>query len=206
MKKTELTKQAIIEAATKLLKEKSSVTIKEISEIAGVNIAAINYHFTDKQTLIKIIVKELLDKFQLIVDNFIEIEKTDSESLNKNLSDFISVFYDGVFENLGIIDYIMSPSNKEILETSGAYFQNQFAVDSAFSKKLLSKLGALCGLDSNDERLQVKYSILFSALCFPLILKINHSVTDTPPAVFADKSAIYKKMYVEELVNIIIRE
>lgn len=49
MKKTEFTKTAIINSTVKLLKANGKVTIKEISDDAGVNIAAINYHFTDKK-------------------------------------------------------------------------------------------------------------------------------------------------------------
>ena len=45
MKKTEFTKTAIINSTVKLLKANGKVTIKEISDDAGVNIAAINYHF-----------------------------------------------------------------------------------------------------------------------------------------------------------------
>ena len=52
MKKTEFTKTAIINSTVKLLKANGKVTIKEISDDAGVNIAAINYHFTDKKSLI----------------------------------------------------------------------------------------------------------------------------------------------------------
>lgn len=57
MKKTEFTKTAIINSTVKLLKANGKVTIKEISDDAGVNIAAINYHFTDKKSLISVVIR-----------------------------------------------------------------------------------------------------------------------------------------------------
>ena len=52
MRKSEYTKNAIIASALRLLRQNGKVTVKEISEDAGVNVAAINYHFTDKETLL----------------------------------------------------------------------------------------------------------------------------------------------------------
>ena len=71
MKKTEFTKTAIINSTVKLLKANGKVTIKEISDDAGVNIAAINYHFTDKKSLISVVIRRTISDFKKIADNLV---------------------------------------------------------------------------------------------------------------------------------------
>ena len=71
MKKTEFTKTAIINSTVKLLKANGKVTIKEISDDAGVNIAAINYHFTDKKSLISVVIRRTISDFKKIADRFL---------------------------------------------------------------------------------------------------------------------------------------
>ena len=69
MRKSEYTKNAIIASALRLLRQNGKVTVKEISEDAGVNVAAINYHFTDKETLLSVVIRRLLADLKKIAEN-----------------------------------------------------------------------------------------------------------------------------------------
>lgn len=80
MKKTEFTKTAIINSTVKLLKANGKVTIKEISDDAGVNIAAINYHFTDKKSLISVVIRRTISDFKKIADNLVKLGGTEHSS------------------------------------------------------------------------------------------------------------------------------
>ncbi len=63
MKKTEITKERLIEAAAEIFAEKGfrKATIAEICEKAEANIAAVNYHFGDKENLYSEVWKNLSD-------------------------------------------------------------------------------------------------------------------------------------------------
>lgn len=94
MKKTEFTKTAIINSTVKLLKANGKVTIKEISDDAGVNIAAINYHFTDKKSLISVVIRRTISDFKKIADNLV----ANLAELNTHPEETISAFFNACHE------------------------------------------------------------------------------------------------------------
>ena len=61
MKKSEETTKKILDAVTELLKTNDNITIKDICDKAYINIAAVNYHFGDKDTLINMAVQNIID-------------------------------------------------------------------------------------------------------------------------------------------------
>lgn len=203
MKKTDVTKRSIIDATTDLLRTNGNVTIKEISDKAKVNIAAINYHFNDKQSLVNIVVIELMDKFKQTVEIFLNSDISSREALSKNTGEFLHNFYDTVFNNLCIIKYILAPTNKAILESSGAYFLESFSIGSELTQRILKKISLLSGLDSKSDKIKVKYAILFSALSFPLIFNVNTINNKEIEKFFILNTPEITSLYIDQLISII---
>lgn len=203
MKKTEITKRAIIDATTELLRANGNVTIKDIAKKADVNIAAINYHFTDKQRLINIVVSELMDKFEATVESFLISDTSNREALAESTGRFLHNFYDTVFHNIYIIKYILSPTNKRIMETSGTYFLNKFSIKSELTRKILEKLSSLNGINSQSNKIKVKYAILFSALSFPLIFNVNGVNNEEMDNFFIINTPELTNLYIEQIISII---
>ena len=73
MKKTNKnnkTKELIFNTTLELLRKNGSLILKDISETANVNIAAINYYYGDKENLIKEIISSELKKLKIKVTEF----------------------------------------------------------------------------------------------------------------------------------------
>ena len=109
MRKSEYTKNAIIASALRLLRQNGKVTVKEISEDAGVNVAAINYHFTDKETLLSVVIRRLLADLKKIAENLLVATP---ETLKNTLSVFLDDCYKFCTENLNVINFLLLPENK----------------------------------------------------------------------------------------------
>ena len=79
MKKSETTSRKILDTVKELLKTRENITIKDICDKAYINIAAVNYHFGDKDTLINMAVSEIFaelkQQIEVMADN--EFESTE---------------------------------------------------------------------------------------------------------------------------------
>ena len=62
MGKSEITKKLIVDTATEVLRKNGRITVKDISDESGVNIASVNYHFNDKESLLRIIINNIFDE------------------------------------------------------------------------------------------------------------------------------------------------
>lgn len=203
MKKTEITKSAIINSTIKILRENGNVTVKEIASDANVNIAAINYHFNDKQNLINIVVRRLMNEFKEKLDAFLNTENiTTIEQAHFHITNFLDAFYDFAFENLGVIKYILIPNNHNILENCSKYFMSQFSMDSEFTHKIINKLGEINTSLTSDE-LKAKYVLLFSAFAFPLIFQLDLNDFDSN-SLFQIRNENIKDVYIEQLAKLIM--
>ncbi|MEG1613024.1 MAG: TetR/AcrR family transcriptional regulator [Clostridia bacterium] len=202
MKKTDLTKKTIIDSTIKILRKNGNVTVKEIAADANVNIAAINYHFNDKQNLIVIVVRRLLTEFKATMDEFLNTSVSTSAEIYSEIKGFLDTFYQFAFENIGIIKYILIPNNNDILESCSRLFMSQFSIDSEFTHKIVSKLGEI-NTQHTSEQLKVKYVFLFSAFAFPLIFQLNLKDFDNKSLFQISEGAI-RDIYIEQLTKVIL--
>ncbi|MDG1731908.1 MAG: TetR family transcriptional regulator [Thalassotalea sp.] len=88
------TKTKILNAAELLFADKgfTGTSLREITSIAEVNLAAVNYHFGSKKELIKALMKRYLDELTpSLVKSLEEILESTEE---KNLEDVFSAFVD----------------------------------------------------------------------------------------------------------------
>lgn len=84
------TKQKIINTTFDIISKNgvSGITIRKIAALAEVNIALINYHFKNKETLINETMKVFINKVQGIFDRQYESGNTVKLRLTKTLYDF----------------------------------------------------------------------------------------------------------------------
>ncbi len=203
MKKAESTKNAIIASTIKLLRNNGDATVKEISEDAGVNIAAINYHFTDKNTLMSVVVRRILNEFKTRVDVYINTNPQSEEEITRDVKSFFDDFYQFAFDNLGIIKYVMVPSNKQLLDMCNKFFYSIFSIDSEFTYKIIARISAYSHKQSQDD-LKVKYMLLFSSLALPLLFKLDLFDHTGCKTMFPLQDPALKTKYIEQLTRIIL--
>lgn len=202
MKKTEATKNAIINATIKLLRQNGNVTVKEISEEAHVNIAAINYHFIDKQSLLVIVVKRVIGDLKIKIDSFLNSAPITSSDVRNELKQFIDDFYKFSFENVGIIEFLLMPLNKDLLDICYKSFFTMFSVDSEFTYKIISRMSAF-GISQTQDDLKAKYMLLFSSLVLPMIFQLDLFDRNNKQHMPLNDPEL-KEKYIEQLTKIIL--
>lgn len=79
------TRSKIMKAAVEIIGREGnlSVTIREIADKAGVNIAAINYHFSSKENLLEEVERVTMEQVTLIYDRLLDEDKSARERLMK---------------------------------------------------------------------------------------------------------------------------
>ncbi len=167
------------------------------------NIAAINYHFTDKNTLMSVVVRRILNEFKTRVDVYINTNPQSEEEITRDVKSFFDDFYQFAFDNLGIIKYVMVPSNKQLLDMCNKFFYSIFSIDSEFTYKIIARISAYSHKQSQDD-LKVKYMLLFSSLALPLLFKLDLFDHTGCKTMFPLQDPALKTKYIEQLTRIIL--
>lgn len=190
------TKESIIHTTKELLKTRTNLTIKDITEASNINVAAVNYYFGSKDNLVNIVLKEVITELKTKIYNELLIPSNNigkSENTELMVNKAVDLIYGFSEEYIGVIylSFISSESQGD----SANILVNEFLTDTVFLRKLLEVFSEVTGI--NDPlKLTAKYIILFSSFGVPLFLKsVITNVTNT-------KFKKYKDAYVKELVKV----
>lgn len=190
------TKESIIHTTKELLKTRTNLTIKDITEASNINVAAVNYYFGSKDNLVNIVLKEVITELKTKIYNELLIPSNNigkSENTELMVNKAVDLIYGFSEEYIGVIylSFISSESQGD----SANILVNEFLTDTAFLQKLLEVFSEITGI--NDPlKLTAKYIILFSSFGVPLFLRsVIPNVTNT-------KFKEYKDAYVKELVKV----
>lgn len=190
------TKESIIHTTKELLKTRTNLTIKDITEASNINVAAVNYYFGSKDNLVNIVLKEVITELKTKIYNELLIPSNNigkSENTELMVNKAVDLIYGFSEEYIGVIylSFISSESRGD----SANILVNEFLTDTVFLRKLLEVFSEVTGI--NDPlKLTAKYIILFSSFGVPLFLRsVIPNVTNT-------KFKEYKDAYVKELVKV----
>src|SRR3989338_11697704 len=94
------TREAILKAATALFAQKgmNGTTTREIADRAGVNIAALHYHWGGKEDLLKAVYQKVIEELMVRVSKIFE---NPASQLRENLEIHLGAFHDFFIENPG---------------------------------------------------------------------------------------------------------
>ena len=190
------TKESIIHTTKELLKTRTNLTIKDITEASNINVAAVNYYFGSKDNLVNIVLKEVITELKTKIYNELLIPSNNigkSENTELMVNKAVDLIYGFSEEYIGVI--YLSFISSEGQGDSTNILVNEFLTDTAFLQKLLEVFSEITGI--NDPlKLTAKYIILFSSFGVPLFLRsVIPNVTNT-------KFKEYKDAYVKELVKV----
>lgn len=190
------TKESIIHATKELLKTRTNLTIKDITEASNINVAAVNYYFGSKDNLVNIVLKEAITELkvkiyeELLIPN-VDAGKPGNTELMVNKA--VDLIYGFAEEYIGVI--YLSFIGSEGQGNSTNILVNEFVTDTAFLEKLFEVFREITGI--NDPlKLTAKYVILFSSFSVPLFLR------SVIPNVTNAKFKEYKDAYIKELVKV----
>lgn len=194
------TPEAILAATEKLLKEKGNVTIKEIADLAFVNIAAINYHFRSKDELLQLVIEKAITELRTRIVEIIVKYEQNQESFESVMTRIIDVIFDFAEENTGIINY----SFYQIATKSQArnVLVDFFLADDEFTSLISAHLRKALPHATNDQ-LYAKYLIIFSSFAVPFFLSFSLMQNDGK---VKDETKEYRVRYIERYRNDYIEE
>lgn len=92
------TSEAILRAATTLFSQKgiNGTTTREIADLAGVNIAALHYHWGGKEDLLKAVYQRVIEELMGLVGKIFE---NPAAHLKENIETHLGRFHDFFIEN-----------------------------------------------------------------------------------------------------------
>lgn len=196
MKKISNTKKQIIEATKRLVKTQSQVTIKEICEASYVNIAAINYHFGNKASLMQLVIAEIVEQLQKEMIDY--LKTVDNITPEVGLSHVIELILKFAIENKGLIHYLFVASENDGTVSYYGIVQN-FLFDNPFASTIITKLNLSKEFD--PQILHSRFLILFSALSMPMIMEF--AVNKGENRDYSIDNPVFKEKYINELIKIL---
>ena len=190
------TKESIIYNTKELLKTRTNLTIKDITDASNINVAAVNYYFGSKDNLVNIVLKEAITELKVKIYEELLIPNDDTGKPGNTelmINKAVDLIYGFAEEYIGVI--YLSFIGSEGQGNSTNILVNEFVTDTAFLEKLFEVFREITGI--NDPlKLTAKYVILFSSFSVPLFLR------SVIPNVTSAKFKEYKDAYIKELVKV----
>ena len=190
------TKESIIYNTKELLKTRTNLTIKDITDASNINVAAVNYYFGSKDNLVNIVLKEAITELKVKIYEELLIPNDDTGKPGNTelmINKAVDLIYGFAEEYIGVI--YLSFIGSEGQGNSTNILVNEFVTDTAFLEKLFEVFREITGI--NDPlKLTAKYVILFSSFSVPLFLR------SAIPNVTNTKFKEYKDAYIKELVKV----
>lgn len=191
MKKSEETSKKIIDTVIEMLKTNESITIKDICKKAYINIAAVNYHFGDKDTLITLAVQQIINELK---EKVVLMAEQNFESTEDAIYQFVDLIYDFATEYSGALKYMLY---SEPDSPGGKSLQPLFW-DKKFIDFVFEKISSLTGV-RNKAELMSKYMIIVSSFMFPLLCQYAFP----PDSEYSMTNEDFKKQYLAQMVKIL---
>ena len=200
MAKTKEIKSLIINKTKELLKEKATITIKDIAEACFINIAAVNYYFGSKDNLLGLVMKETISDLKEAVYNAINALPENS-SIENSFENLVDIIYSFAVDNMGIVRYMFLQENNQTEATS--ILIEAFFTDNDFTRTIFKNLHETINTDNKDI-LEARYMLLFSSFSIPLFIQaLQENNNDSSNKIATFKDSEFRKLYIKEMIRII---
>ncbi|MDF2671975.1 MAG: transcriptional regulator, TetR family [Clostridiales bacterium] len=193
------TKSKIFQAAIDIVGLKGEVTIKEISEKAGVNIAAINYHFGNKNNLLREVENHYTDLLYKIQHEILVNEELPP---SKKLIQWAKGVVDFMFKYPALLALIVNIVSED-KNYNPAIIKNIY-LNSEMQVSVKNIIRESTGI--NEEKLlNYKYMQIFSGILGPVINKAVSSIYSEGKGIMDIDNSDELNEYITILVNSILK-
>ena len=186
-------RQSLVDAVRELLLSGGSFTVKDITNKAYTNVAAINYYFGDKNSLINLVLNELVAGYKKTI---IDTLRQDYASSKACMESFLSVVGQLYLENKGVIRFIV---NEETGNKS--HYIEEILLDPELTGLVFEKMDQLNNGMSHTEQV-CNYLICVSAFVLPLLLEVQNGMDEKLMSFSALKSQSYREVFVRQLMKL----
>lgn len=152
----------IKEAAHALFLQKgfTATTIRDIAELAGTNVAALNYHFGSKKNLFEVV---MLEKIQLLLGKLTPIFSNESTSLEQKIEAMVNSYIDFLLNDPDLITFILNEIRKNNFDFIAKARLSELVYQSYFMRQLKETSGF-------DNPIQFLMSLV-GMIIFPFVAK-----------------------------------
>ena len=193
------TKEKILSTTIELYGIKGDITVREICEKAGVNVASINYYFGSKDNLLKEVEKHY-SRLLFNIQNEIIMDK--SKEPRRKLIDWANALMKFVLDYPALIMLVTNLVLQD--ESYNPEIINKF-LGSKESKENIQKIIYSITKIDNKEILNFKYMQLFSGVIGPIIFQMIPNIKDTNKVFIDLNNEGERKKYIENLVDTIVK-
>ena len=194
------TKEKILSATIELYGIKGDITVREICEKAGVNVASVNYHFGSKDNLLKEVEKHYSRLLFNIQNEIIMDEVKEAREKLIDWADALMKF---------VLDYpalIMLVTNLVLQDESyNPEIIDKFLGSIESKKNIQNIIYSITNID-DKEILNFKYMQLFSGVIGPIVFQMIPNIKDTNKVFMDLNNEEERKRYIENLVDTIVKE
>lgn len=198
MEKDDSTESKIRKAAKDLFVKKGfSITVRDVAERAGVNVALVNYYFRSKEKLYQSIFDELFDGFNR---NILPILNNEELSLEEIVTKFINTMIDHIKKEPNLPLFIINEMHKNADKYKDFIKQRQEEnKKTILYKRMRSRMeeGTIKKVDPLIFEVLLNAMIMYPFFALPLAAKFN----DLKDAEFLDFLESYKKAATEMILG-----
>lgn len=194
------TRDKILSVAIEVFGTRGDVTTREITKKAGVNIAAINYHFGSKNNL----QKEVEEYYSEILYNMqIDIINNSNYSPREKLVYWANNLMEYMLQYPALIAMITDLVTKDKGYNPGLL--KKFFFNTELKNQIEDIIGEITNIQDN-KALNCKYTQLFSGILGPILFKTIYETYESE-RVFYDINKYQERMaYIEDLINSILKQ
>lgn len=193
------TKEKILSTTIELYGMKGDITVREICEKAGVNVASINYHFGSKDNLLKEVEKHY-SRLLFNIQNEIIMDK--SKEPRRKLIDWANALMKFVLDYPALIMLVTNLVLQD--ESYNPEIINKFLASKESKENIQKIIYSITKID-NKEILNFKYMQLFSGVIGPIIFQMIPNIKDTNKVFIDLNNEGERKKYIENLVDTIVQ-
>ena len=193
------TKEKILSTTIELYGIKGDITVREICEKAGVNVASINYYFGSKDNLLKEVEKHY-SRLLFNIQNEIIMDK--SKEPRRKLIDWANALMKFVLDYPALIMLVTNLVLQD--ESYNPEIINKFLASKESKENIQKIIYSITKID-NKEILNFKYMQLFSGVIGPIVFQMIPNIKDTNKVFIDLNNEEERKKYIENLVDTIVK-
>lgn len=193
------TKEKVLSATIELYGRRGDITVRQICDKAGVNIASINYHFGSKDNLLKEVERYYSSLLYDMQKRIIMDDKKPSKEKLIDWADALMKF---------VLDYpalIMLVANLVLQDESYNTDMIDKVLGDPESKENIQKtIYSITNID-DKEILNFKYMQLFSGVIGPIVFQMIPNIKDTNKVFIDLNDQVERRRYIKDLVETIVK-